>query len=704
MTTSAPQFTISDTFPPASYDEWRVLAEAALKGAPFEKKLVKHTYEGLQQQPVYTQDDLAGQTDGSGWPGSPPYVRGATPLGAVLAGWDFRQEYSLPDPIAANAAILADVRGGVTSIHLKLDSAARAGFDPDVDQAQDLAGRAGSMFYHLNDLEAATQEVSLAEVGVSLEAGAAFLPAAALMAALWQQRQLATDQVRGAFNADPFAELARQGILPYSLDSAMAQLSDLAGWTSANYPHATAVGVDTSPYHHAGATAAQDLAFAMATAVQYLRAMADAGMDINDAAQQILFRISLGTHQFLAIAKLRAGRRLWSRLVEACGGTPEAAAMKIHARISDRVLTRHDPYVNLLRNTVSVFAAGIGGADAITSVPFDYLSGATDGFSRRVARNTGLVLQEEAHLNRVVDPAGGSWYLESLTNQIAQQAWGIFQDVERQGGMLAALAGGWVAEQIEAARVPRDKDIATRKAGITGVSEFPDLSQEELCHATPNREELRKSASQRISKLRQDVGALSSLSSADHQTATLVAAAAEGASLGQLAVALGFQSDTTTMSPLSAPRFAEPYEQLRDAVDAWRSSHKRRPCVFLANLGPIAHHTARATYSKSFFEAGGFEVVTNSGFQNAAAAVEAFQQSGATIAVLCSSDKLYPDFVPEVAAELKAAGARSVVLAGKPGENESSWRAAGVDRFIYRSCNVLDTLRELLEEEGVLVS
>jgi methylmalonyl-CoA mutase len=183
-----------------------------------------------------------------------------------------------------------------------------------------------------------------------------------------------------------------------------------------------------------------------------------------------------------------------------------------------------------------------------------------------------------------------------------------------------------------------------------------------------------------------------------------VDAAVRGASIGQLARALGFHAEPTLLPPLAPHVFAEPFEELRDASDAWQAAHGKRPRVFLANLGPIAHHTARATYAKNFFEAGGFEVIGNNGFQDADAAAKAFADSGATVAVLCSSDKLYPDMVPRTAPKLKAAGARSVVLAGNPGANEAAWRAAGVDRFIFIKCDVLTALRELLREEGVLAS
>src|SRR5262249_37771197 len=246
---------------------------------------------------------------------------------------------------------------------------------------------------------------------------------------LWRRRGVPLDQARGAFNADPLAVLARDGQLPMSPATTLAQMANLAAWTAKHYPNVTAVRVGTAPYHHAGATAAQDLAFGMATAVEYLRAMTQAGLSVDVAAGQILFSISLGTHHFLALAKLRAARRLWARVVQACGGSPAAGAMCIHARVSKRVLTLRDPYVNLLRNTAACYAAALGGADAITSVPFDAVAGPPDSFSRRIARNTSLILQEEAHLHRVIDPAGGSSYLEWLTNQVAKHAWHIFQEI-----------------------------------------------------------------------------------------------------------------------------------------------------------------------------------------------------------------------------------------------------------------------------------
>ncbi|QEG33803.1 methylmalonyl-CoA mutase family protein [Bythopirellula goksoeyrii] len=696
------EFTVAEDFPSVTYQQWRSVVEDDLKGAPFEKKLVTHTYEGIDIQPVYTQEDALNHPEAIGFPGSPPFIRGSLPPRLALQGADLRQEYYHPDVNVTNKQILADLAGGVTSVQLQFDQAASNGFDPDEVTLSDTLGDEGLMAYSQQDLNTTLEKVQLESVGIALDAGAAFLPAAALLVSLWQKQGLDLAQVQGAFNSDPLATLARNGYLPLSLNSSLALLADLAQWTAHNCPQLTAVGVNTAPYHCAGATAAQDLAFQMATAVTYLRAMIAAGMNIDEAAKQILFRVELGTHHFLAIAKLRAARRLWSRVVEASGGSPGAGAMKLHARTSDRVLTHRDPYVNILRNTVAMFAGSIGGANIVTSVPFDSLLRLPDEFSRRVARNTLLVIQEEAHLQRVIDPGGGSWFLDSITDQLAKEAWDTFQEIERLEGMVAVLHSGWVADQIAAAHAPRATDIARRKEGITGVSEFPDIAEAPLETVAPDVSALRRAACERMTT-RGDFDPAEA-SSERSKTAAAVKAAAEGATIGQLARMAGFHDSITTTKAIKSRSFAQPFEELRDAVDAWEKLHGRRPIVFLANMGPVAHHTARASYAKNFFEAGGFRIVSNDGFKDADAVAKAFCDSGALTAVICSSDKLYQDFVPDVAASLKRSGAKTVVLAGNPGANETEWRNAGVDRFIFIKCNVLETLRDVLREEGVIES
>lgn len=693
------EFTIRDDFPAVDYDQWRAMAEGTLGGVAFDRKLVTRTYEGIDLQPLYTRRDGSAEENRSGLPGLPPYIRGARPAGSVQTGWDLRQEHAHPDLDASREAIDEDVRGGVTSLLIRLDYAARNGLDPDDPHASDFAGRDGAMVYDVDDFDHLLANVSLDRVGLSLEAGAAFLPAAAMLAGLWERRGVKRDSVRGAFNADPLAVLSRDGQLPVRPAAALSTLADLAAWTSGRYPYVTAVRVGTAAYHHAGATAAQDIAFAIATGVEYLRAMTGAGMNVAAAAEQILFSMALGTHQFLAIAKLRAVRKLWSRVVSQCGAPPEAGAMQLHARISKRVLTRRAPQINLLRNTAAVFAAGLGGADSITSTPMDAAIGLPDQFTRRIARNTMHVLQEEGGLNRVIDPLGGSWYVESLTREVAEKAWPIFQDIQRQGGMLDAITSGWVGKQIESAFLPRAERIAQRKDSITGVSQYPSVGEPTIARPAPDYVALRKTARDRLAARRPDE--LEAAAQACLAESTF-GWAGQGASIGQLAGRLGFKLTSIRIPPLAPHIFAAPFEDLRDASDRWHAAQGRRPQVFLANMGPIAQHSARATYATGFFEAGGFEVLSNAGFEDASSAAEAFQQSDAKIAVICSSDTLYQSFARSVASALKKAGARTVVLAGSPGPNEPLWREAGVDRFIFIKCDVLTILQDLLREEGVL--
>ncbi len=486
---------ILDDFPPVSYEAWKAQALADLQGVPFEQKMIAHTYDGVDIQPLYTAESWPWANDPSGFPGSPPYTRGARPLGRSLYGWDVRQEVSNPETATANEVVLGELEGGATSIELKLDAAACAGLDADDPRAAELCGREGVMAYSLGDLDCALKGVQMDLAPVCLEAGAAFLPAAALMAALWEERGVDGSKALGAWNADPLGTLLRDGALSVPLDVALLQMADLAAWTAARVPNVTSVRVSTAVYHHAGSGSVQDLAFGIATAVEYLRAMTGAGLDLDTAVKQITFHETVGCKFFQAIAKLRALRKLWARTIEACGVDLQCAShLRVVVETSRRVVTHRDAWVNLLRNTAACFAGALGGADAIITLPMDVAVGPSDEISRRLARNTQVILQEECHLGKVVDPAGGSWFLESLTDEMAEKAWSLFQQVEAQGGMIQAATSGWVGEQIRAVEKRREHDIATRKAGITGVSVHPDVFEKEFSRPTPDYAGLRATA------------------------------------------------------------------------------------------------------------------------------------------------------------------------------------------------------------------
>jgi len=712
------QLKILDDFPPVSYDIWKAQAVADLKGVPFDKKMITHTYAGTDIQPIYTCETWPSANDPSGFPGSSPYTRGTRPLGHSLDGWDVRQEVLHPEPTEINRIVLEELHNGATSIELKLDAAASAGLDPDDPRSVELCGREGGMLYSLGDLDQALKDVQLDVVPVSLEAGAAFMTAAALLAALVEERGIKGSKVLGALNADPLGTLMREGTLSQPLDVALLQMADLAVWTTSHLPNVSSVRVSTAVYHHAGADSVQDLAFAMGTAVEYLRAMTAAGLEFNAAVGQIAFHETVGCKFFQSIAKLRALRKLWAKVIKACAADLQAVSgLRLIVETSRRVITHRDPWVNLLRDTAASFAGAVGGADAIITLPMDVTIGLSVESSRRLARNTQLILQEECHLNQTADPAGGSWFVESLTDEMAEKAWSLFQQIEGLGGMVKAATGGWIRDQIRAVEKQREQDIATRKAAITGVSEHPDVFEKDLSRPIPNYSELRAKAAERLVKWRHDrlqgdaLAALGTVVAKSQRgngelMASAVKAARAGATIGELTSTLagpGRNRQGASVTPLSAYPYAAVYEQLRDMVDAYARAHgDKRPKVFLVKLGTGGEFLDRSNYARDFFEAGGFEPVDNDGFTDAQAAAAAFAASQAEIAVICSTDARYATDVEQVAPKLMAAGARTLVLAGNPGSNEAKYRAAGVTHFIFIKCSALEILCSLLHQVGVL--
>jgi len=709
---------VLDDFPPVSYDTWKAQAVTDLKGVPFEKKMIAHTYEGIDIQPIYTPESWPSANDPSGFPGSPPYTRGATPLGHSVDGWDVRQEVLHPEPADANRIVLEELDHGVTSVELKLDAAASSGLDADDPRSAELCGRGGVMLYSLGDFDQALKGVQMDVVPVSLEAGAAFLPAAALLAALWEERGIEGSKTLGAFNADPLGTLMRDGALPQPLEVALLHMTDLAAWTTSHLPNVNSVRVSTAVYHHAGANSVQDLAFAMGTAVEYLRAMTAAGLKFDAAVRQIAFHETVGCKFFQSIAKLRAIRKLWAKVMEACGADVKAASgLRLIVETSRRVMTHRDPWVNLLRNTAASFAGAVGGADVIITLPMDAAAGLSVESTRRLARNTQLILHEECQLNQTVDPAGGSWFLEKLTDETAEKAWSLFHQVEALGGMIKAATSGWVRDQIQAVEKRREQDIATRKAGITGVSEHTNVFEKDLSRPAPDYPELRTKTAAKLLQWRHDrrqgnsVAALGAVVAklrrgSGELMASAVEAARAGATIGELTSTLaepGANRQGASTPPLASHPYAAAYEQLRDMVDAYAQAHGgERPRVFLANMGTRREFLARSNYARDFFEAGGFEPVDNDGFTDAQSAAGAFAASRAEIAVICSTDARYATDVEQVAARLLAAGARIVVLAGNPGSNEARYRAAGVNQFIFIRCSVLEILRSLLHQVGVV--
>ncbi|RCK30800.1 methylmalonyl-CoA mutase family protein [Thalassospira lucentensis] len=667
---------LASEFPSADYAAWRTLAEEALKGASFEKKLVTKTLDGFALQPLYTKGDQDADTrlihD---------VLSASVEPRETVAGWDIRQLHTHPDPIVTNAAILDDLENGATSILLKLDAAARKGREISSGEV----GVDGIAIHCLADLECALSDVYTNLATIALDGGAAAIPAAAMLAARMTDEDGASEAAP-AFNIDPIGTLASTGTLPCSTDDALRQTANITAELIDLFPMGTAISVNGAPYYNAGATDGQELACLLASGVAYLRALTDTGMAVDQAAGAMAFNVAIGTDFFAGIAKLRALRLMWTRILAASGA--EDASISINAVSAEMAMSKVDPWVNMLRTTVTSFAAGLGGADSVVCLPYDHLIGLPDGFTRRIARNTQLILQEESNVHRVIDPAGGAWFIENMTRDLAKAAWAKFQSLEASGGIVAALANGSLKKDIEAVWHTREERVANRRDPLTGVSEFPNISETKVTCDAPDLDAIQTNGKARQTKYTETVGATLS---------SLMEAARKGATIGHMYTDLYGTSAATTVPALTPHRLSEPYETLRKRADGYKTKTGTFPQIFLANLGKVAQHTARAMFARNFFEAGGIEAITNTGFADAKSVAKAFTASGAKIAVICGSDPQYGDMAADVARTLKTAGASLVYLAGHPGDARAGYEAAGIDDFIYVGTDVPDICRTAMD-------
>ncbi|GAA0941437.1 methylmalonyl-CoA mutase family protein [Nonomuraea longicatena] len=579
-------------YPRVTRDDWRAMALAVLaKSGQDLSALTTATYDGPPLQPLYDRADL------------PDTLR---PLRSAQ-GWDVRQRHAVPDP----EAVLADLENGVTSLWLEV----------------------GPHAIGVDRLARVLDGVHLDLAPVVLDAG----PAAASAAEAFLTAARGTSGLSGNLGASLAA------VQPDVVVALARRCLD-------GHPGMRAVVVDATPYHDAGGSDAQELGCSLALGVAHLRVLTGGGLGVAQALGQLEFRYAATADQFATVAKLRAARRLWARVAEVCGGPGDQLQ---HAVTGSAMMTARDPWVNMLRTTLACFGAGVGGADAVTVLPFDACAGLPDAFARRIARNTQSLLLEECGVGRVIDPAGGSFYVERRTAELAEAAWAWFQEIEAAGG--APAAGELIAGRIAATRARRADDLAHRRLPVTGVSEFPDLTE-----TLP----VRKGGPE---------AGLPGYPAA-HPAEPEPSAGTDGAGSGGA-------------DGLPRIRYAAAFEQLRDLADA----RPERPKVFLATIGPIAVHTARAAFAANLFQAGGLATETAGPAVDADQIATAFAVSGSRVACLCSSDRMYAEHAEAVAAALKRAGAKRVWLAGK-GD------FAHVDGRVFAGCDALTVLRTTFED------
>jgi methylmalonyl-CoA mutase len=677
MPTQMDALRLATDFAPATHDDWRKLVDGVLKGASFEK-LVSKTYDGLRIEPIYQRAHAAAPIAGR----------------AEAVPWQIMQRIDHPDAAVANAQALHDLENGANGLTLVF------------------AGANGARGF---GLEASAETIEQLLEGVLLDAGIAIelnIGPQSRMAPIHlvefiKQKDIDIRKCDIRFGLDPIGTWAVWGSSAFSWSEMTVTQTGVAKFLATQGFKGPFAPADGRVIHDAGGSEAQELAFVLAVGVAYLRALEGAGVALDEAQSMVYARLCADADQFLTMAKFRALRLLWARIEQSCGLVPKP--LFIAADTAWRTLTQRDPYVNMLRATMAVFSAGLGGANSITVLPHTLALGLPDGFARRVARNTQLVLLEESNLAKVSDPAAGSGGIEALTRELCETAWTQFQEIEKAGGAFAALVDNVIQPKVAATRAARQASITGRREVLTGASEFPNL------HET--------------------------------RATVLKAKPIEPVPYGKPKV---------TFAALEPIRLAAPFEALRDKSDHILAATGTRPKIFLANLGAPADFTARATFAKSFFETGGIEAIDflpsplgGEGRREAppsplpsgdrstlqasgegdlapgrnpspapspsaqerplpmgevkqkfAALAAAFEASGATLACLCSSDKVYADRAAAAASALQAAGAKHIYLAGRPGEQEAALRAAGVQDFIFAGGDALAILNAAYQPMG----
>lgn len=619
--TTLTELPFMSAFPAPDREQWRAAVDKVLKGADFEKKLVGRSSDGIRIEPLYDAAPADGQRA----------------LRAQAGRWRVSGRVDHPDPTEANALALADLEGGADTLTLSFAGARAArGY-----------GLAAS---DLPALGRALDGVMLDLIRLRLDPSPQGRANALLLAEFVASRGLPGNAADIEFGMDPIGALATSGSLAVAWPEVAGRLGTVVSELAAKGFSGPFLATDGRVWHEAGATEAQELGGVLATAVAYLRALEAHGVPLAQARDAIAFTLTADTDEFITIAKLRAARLLWDRVQSACGLEPKP--MRLHAETAWRSLTRRDPWVNLLRATIATFSAAVGGADSIGVQPFTAALGLPDGFARRVARNTQLILQEEANLWRVADPAAGAGGFEALTRALCEAGWRKFQDLEAEAtgempGIVAALANGHVQRGLERERATRAKAVATRREPITGTSEFPNIAE----------------------------------------------ASVSVLEVAQMPARMSESVPALCVEALPAVRLSEAFEALRDRMDAL-SAIGARPTVFLAPLGSVAGFTARIGFARNLFEAGGLKASvpeTPAGGLDTEALVAAFKESGARLACLCGSDESYAESASAAAAALKAAGA-TLWLAGRPGESETALRAAGIETFVFAGAEIVTIL------------
>lgn len=718
-----------DEFTPPTWEEWVDACNALLKGKPFDKFMYTKTYEGITFDPIYTWRtgpvamDKNLPTDD--YPGMGDFLRGATVNGYKKAPWGIAQACDETLPKENNELLKHEIDKGSTVYNVRLDSASTDGVD--VKDAEK-PGDTGVSITTLEDMATLLDGLDLDTYPFMMYCGPSSVRMIALAVAALKAKGKDTSKLHGIIGANPLSQLAKNGTLPKPLSACYDDMADSIRWTRKYAPNLRTIMPRSEVFSRGGANAVQEVAYTFAMAVEYIREMEKRGISIHDIAQSINFGFNVGTIFFIEIAKLRAAREVWANIMKAFGADEADRSCKIHSRPAYFYRTIFDAGVNMLRNTTAMFSAVVGGVDTYENEPYDETVRKGDEFSRRIARNAHIVLQEEFGMLRPIDPSGGSWALEHLTIEMAHKIWAEFQKIESMGGFTAALKAGYPQEQILDILKQRFKALDFRKDWAVGNNMYPNMAEELIEPRPEDTKTLKKMLSGGVEAYRKDIDKeylgkkLEELEAApvDEKLAKAIEAFSAGATQNEVYKAITPDGEPEKVRIISEHRWTERFERLRFDTENYKKETGKNVEVFLANMGRIPQHKARADFSTSFLQVGEFNVHLNNGFQDDEGkpgsrwdkCVEALKKgcddkgTPYDCAVICSKDDTYPEDVPALAPRLKEVlGKGKLFLAGAaPKDLEQKYRDAGIDDFISVKANCYEIIRDLQRAKGMKIT
>ncbi len=707
--TEFPEVTF-DEFSEPTWEEWVEACNVLLKGKPFDKIMYTKNYEGITFDPIYTRKGTDAILPTDDYPGMGDFLRGATVNGYVHQPWGIAQACDETLPAENNELLKEEISKGSTVYNIKLDTATLNGVDvKDAEKPGDI----GVNVTTVEDMKVLLDGLKLDKYPIMIYTANGSKGLLALTIAALKGAGVDIKGLKGVIGGDPIGELVKAGKTPTSLSCLYDEMAETIKYARANTPELRTVFVNSDVYTNGGADAVQEVAYTFATAVEYIREMQKRGLSIEDISKSLYFCFNQGANFFMEIAKLRSLRMIWAAIMEAFGAKLEDRAIVVHGRSARFTKTVVDPYVNMLRNCTQTFSSVVGGVTTYDNPPFDELIRKGDVFSRRIARNLHVMLQEEFGMLSPIDAAGGSWGVETLTKQITEKIWAEFQKIEEQGGIIKALEAGYPQAQVAEVLAKRFKALEMRSDRAVGVNMYPNMTEEPLERREEDTPKLKKEREAAVAAYVADIdtnylaGKLANVETVEGA----IEAFSNGATIGQVAAAGCKAEATETVEAIVAHHWTERYEALRFDTEDYVKKTGKNVEVFLCNMGPIPQHKARADFSTSFLQVGEFNVHLNDGFQDGEdgdqyeKCLKAFKEGDYDVAVICSTDATYPEIVPKLAPMIKAAmkPSATLFLAGAaPKDLEPVYKEAGVDDFISVKANCFQTLKMLQKKKGMI--